>query len=249
MAALEKNVIALEIVAPVVPASELIVLAAAKALVINSPESARLAGELRKETRDGKRRVEALYDPSLKSLNDAKATVLEAKNRDVGPFDEALTLINGKIIAWDDKQEADRKAAIEAQRVQQAKLDAEHAEKLRVEREAREAEAAALAEAGRAEEAAAVVAAPTEVAPPPVATPVALPPAASIGKGGTIPKKWKAKVVNLPAFVAWCISSGNCETFLEAALPQLNAWATRVKNAQHAPPGIEFYSEKHVAQR
>ena len=194
--------------------------------------------------------VSDLFDDPIEQAHKLHKSLCGRRNTLDGPLAEADTAVKRGIGTY----EANKRAAIEAQRraeEAEARRKAEELEAARqreivaarkIAEDKRLADAAALEAAGKSKEADAMLAAPIYVVPPPTVetpqiverTPMYQPP-----KGTSTRVTWKARIVN-PDLIP--------REFMMPDEKKIGAWV-RANEQDHGIPGVEAYSEASASLR
>ncbi|HUT79485.1 MAG TPA: hypothetical protein VM285_17445 [Polyangia bacterium] len=245
----DRRAISAELVAPIV--------AKARELVVTSAEDSERAGEFLVWVASNRKLVIEKTDPSVKAAHAAHKAALALQKEMTAPLDSARRVVQNNLIQWQTEQE--RIARAEQLRLQaeaQAKHEAEQLaarERARREEEDRRlAEAAALELAGEDEAAAAVIDAPEPepapllpAPPPPIVYVEAQTPKLA---GVSTSKRWKARVVDLSAFLTWVAAKEERFRLVEPVGKYLDALARMQEDAFNVP-GCEAYQETGLSVR
>lgn len=204
------------------------IIAWAKGLVIKTAADFEKAGDyLVSHIKDGQKKIDVLFDPTIKAAHEAHREACAAKKAMRDPLDEAERIAKDKLKAYKEEvarlqREAERKAIAEAAKLQEeaAKLQAQSAKALAKGDESKAQEKAEAAEAASVQAAQVQVAA---VAPAPLKK----------FAGFSIRKVWKWKVVDAARIP---------REYLVPNEAALNALAKSTKGSMKID-GIEFYEE------
>lgn len=206
-----------EVMRPIVSA----IVARAQAVEITDAESYCSAANLLLQIKDGRKSVDKKFEKTVKAAHEAHKSVLALKNEVAAPLDKAEAILKPKLIAWKKKEE-------EAQKAEEARLQAEA--KKRADDETLAAAAQAEKEGDKAT-AEAILNAPVEVAP------VVLLQSTPKVDGISFKKVWKFRVVN-EAIVP--------DEYWMLNLDAIGDVVTALKDKTNIP-GIEVYPEDNMA--
>ncbi len=208
------------------------IVALAREILVSDPASYVAASELRKEVNAKDKILGEQFEPIKKGIMDAHWLTCDFERKARGPYQEARTIINGKLVTWDDEQERIRKK-------EEARLR-EAAQKLEDDRRLREAEAAVAA--GLPQESA-LAALETPSTMPMPSLPSSVPKVA----GQSFRINWEAEVFDFPALLMFAAMHPEMAASLVVANQVgLNSLARSQKEALNVP-GVRPVGKKIVS--
>lgn len=241
------------------------VLEAAGRMVVETEEHKTGAIALLQRIAQARQRVDAIFDPAIRSAHRAHKDMIEAKRTVDGPLYEADQKLRRMVANYEvvDQQrrerELQRKATEERRRLEQEKI--RQAEALRKQREEEEAEALRQAEElaaqGRQEEADKVLSdgaekavelhkqeQAVEAAPVVVTAPTQVEPKKTAG--AAIKTTWKAEVFDIVLLCKHIVDNPGARNLVEPNMTALNGMARSLKEG-FSMPGVRAVSDKQVA--
>jgi len=201
----------------------------APAVTVSGPESYDLAAFELRSIKASLGELDTLRKTMTQPLDQAKRAILNLFSLPESRLKQAQDTRRRAILDYDQEQERKRRAE-EARLRDLQRMDEEKAE----------AKAAKLRERGKEEQADAVLAA---VAPVPTVVLADRRPS-----GISIPKTWKADVIDLSALISHIANNPEHGDWLEAKIPALNAFARSTKGNVNIP-GVRFYEDASVSAR
>ena len=211
-------------------------------LLIDDEAGLKIATDDLHEIRDRAKEIEALRKQIVKPIDDCKKQIQAAFKPAQVLYDEAISIIKQGIENYTLEQE--RKAA----EVRRKAEEAAAAERAALEARARELEAVAKKEEATAEERAEaheMAQAAREAAAMAVAVPVQAPKKI---QGATVTKKWRGRVVDVPAFLRYVADHPEVSECVEVKQGAIDRLVAATGGALEIP-GIEPYQDTIISAR